>query len=248
MTTNHNGPEGTQPRPTAPEPRELRPCPYCRAPMHPAMEDRYGACCPDHGGVVEAREEADELRARITELERARDEALRQGAIARKWAAIWKQGTICERQSAEESEAMLREAIEDRSSQPALPLAEPYPSVSDYHRVVAGLVKARRALMDRQPSHPDCFFVRREDLAAVGRLAFAKPLDQPPTDNGPGALEIGTNERGEVVMNLPRDMTGHITFSPDEAEHLSTVMARQAAAARESAARQQPPGAGTEGA
>jgi hypothetical protein len=112
--------------------------------------------------------------------------------------------------------------------------------------------KLRAAIVElinnAQPSHPDCFFVRREDLAAVGRLAFAKPLDQPPTDNGPGALEIGTNERGEVVMNLPRDMTGHIVFSPDEAEHLSTLMARQAVAARESAARQQPPGAGTEGA
>jgi uncharacterized Zn finger protein (UPF0148 family) len=72
----------TDPRPTAPEPRELRPCPYCRAPMHPAMEDRYGACCPDHGDVVEAREEADELRARIAELEAARDEALRQAAAS----------------------------------------------------------------------------------------------------------------------------------------------------------------------
>lgn len=45
------------------------PCPYCRAPMHPAMKDRYGACCPDHGDVVEAREERDEALARLAAAE-----------------------------------------------------------------------------------------------------------------------------------------------------------------------------------
>jgi hypothetical protein len=101
---------------------------------------------------------------------------------------------------------------------------------------------------DDDPESEEMAAPLRELIHELLHIAFAKPLDQPPTDNGPGALEIGTNERGEVVMNLPRDMTGHIVFSPDEAEHLSTLMARQAVAARESAARQQPPGAGTEGA
>src|SRR5579863_6570367 len=35
-----------------------------------------------------------------------------------------------------------------------------------------------------------------------------------------GDLEIDTNGRGEVVMNLPRDMTGHLVFSPEQARQL----------------------------
>ena len=46
--------------------------------------------------------------------------------------------------------------------------------------------------------------------------------------NGPGILEIGENECGQIVMNLPRDMTGHIVFSPAEARNLGEILIRRA--------------------
>ena len=46
-------------------------------------------------------------------------------------------------------------------------------------------------------------------------------------ENGPGFLEVGTNDKHEVVINLPRDMTGHIVFSVEQARALSvTLMAK----------------------
>lgn len=46
--------------------------------------------------------------------------------------------------------------------------------------------------------------------------------------NGSGALEVGTNDTHEVVVNLPRDMTGHIVFSPDQARRLADTLTRKA--------------------
>jgi hypothetical protein len=54
------------------------------------------------------------------------------------------------------------------------------------------------------------------------------PPSPPPPDNGSGFLEVGINERHEIVINLPRDMTGHIVFSVAEALHLSSVLAIKA--------------------
>jgi hypothetical protein len=48
------------------------------------------------------------------------------------------------------------------------------------------------------------------------------------SDNGPGFLEVGTNDKHEVVINLPRDMTGHIVFSVEQAEGLAATLTRQA--------------------
>ena len=48
------------------------------------------------------------------------------------------------------------------------------------------------------------------------------------TDNGPGVLMVGTNERDEVVINLPRDMTGHMVFSPAQARGLAETLLRKA--------------------
>lgn len=48
------------------------------------------------------------------------------------------------------------------------------------------------------------------------------------SDNGPGILEVGTNERHEVVINLPHDMTGHIVFSVEQAEGLAATLTRKA--------------------
>jgi hypothetical protein len=47
-------------------------------------------------------------------------------------------------------------------------------------------------------------------------------------NNGPGVLEVGLNEKKEVVINLPKDMTGHIVFSIAEARVLALVLLRTA--------------------
>lgn len=44
-------------------------------------------------------------------------------------------------------------------------------------------------------------------------------------------LQIGTNDTHEVVVNLPRDMTGHIIFSPDQARSLADTLLKKAAEA-----------------
>jgi len=45
-----------------------------------------------------------------------------------------------------------------------------------------------------------------------------------------GYLEIGTNDRGEVVLNLDRDRNGvgHIVFSPSQARGLADALNRKA--------------------
>lgn len=47
-------------------------------------------------------------------------------------------------------------------------------------------------------------------------------------DNGSGVLEVGTNHKHEVVINLPRDMTGHIVFSFQQARALASSLNSQA--------------------
>lgn len=47
------------------------------------------------------------------------------------------------------------------------------------------------------------------------------------SDNGPGTLEVGTNDKHEVVINLPQDMTGHIVFSPMQARILADSLIRK---------------------
>jgi hypothetical protein len=59
-------------------------------------------------------------------------------------------------------------------------------------------------------------------IAAADRLAS-------PVSNGPGVLEVGfTPDSREVVLNLPRDMTGHIVFSVDEARQLAAILTKKA--------------------
>jgi hypothetical protein len=48
------------------------------------------------------------------------------------------------------------------------------------------------------------------------------------SENGAGFLDVGTNERHEVVINLPRDMTGHIVFSVEQAEGLAATLTKKA--------------------
>lgn len=46
--------------------------------------------------------------------------------------------------------------------------------------------------------------------------------------NGPGNLEVGLNEQGtEIIINLPRDMTGHIVFSLPEAANLARILMKK---------------------
>lgn len=46
-----------------------------------------------------------------------------------------------------------------------------------------------------------------------------------------GYLMVGTNEQGEVVVNLDRDRTGHIVFSPAQARTLAALLLKKAAEA-----------------
>jgi hypothetical protein len=48
------------------------------------------------------------------------------------------------------------------------------------------------------------------------------------SDNGHGTLYVGTNDKHEVVINLPRDMTGHIVFSVEQAKGLAATLTRKA--------------------
>lgn len=43
-----------------------------------------------------------------------------------------------------------------------------------------------------------------------------------------GFLEIGINERHEVVINLDKDRTGHIVFSPNQARLLGNLLLKKA--------------------
>lgn len=72
-----------------------------------------------------------------------------------------------------------------------------------------------------------------KQLNKLERRELAAPRDPPAQDNGPGELMIGFNLRGEVVMNLPRDMTGHIVFTPREARRLAVILINKAAEAEE---------------
>lgn len=47
------------------------------------------------------------------------------------------------------------------------------------------------------------------------------------SENGGGFLEVGTNDAHEVVINLPRDMTGHIVFSVEQADALARTLQRK---------------------
>ncbi len=53
-------------------------------------------------------------------------------------------------------------------------------------------------------------------------------------DKVSGYLEVGANDRGEVVVNLDRDRTGHLIFSAAQARHLAEVLVKKAAEAEES--------------
>ena len=43
-----------------------------------------------------------------------------------------------------------------------------------------------------------------------------------------GYLEVGTNGRGEVVINLDHDRTGHVVFSPEQARALAHLLLKKA--------------------
>ena len=68
------------------------------------------------------------------------------------------------------------------------------------------------------------------DVLAEGRMAgMLRGLltAAAPQDNGPGTLEVGAKD-GQVVVNLPRDMTGHIVFSVQQAHDFAHTVVRKA--------------------
>lgn len=59
---------------------------------------------------------------------------------------------------------------------------------------------------------------------------MAKTLKPDAIINDPvgGHLLVGQNTRGEIVINLPRDMTGHLVFSPHQARGLADLLNKNA--------------------
>ena len=51
------------------------------------------------------------------------------------------------------------------------------------------------------------------------------------SDEPGGFLQVGTDGRGQVVISLDRDRTGHIVFSQDEARALASLLFKKAAEA-----------------
>lgn len=58
----------------------------------------------------------------------------------------------------------------------------------------------------------------------------------PESTVNPNGLQVGINGKGEVVLNLGYDQTGHIVFSPTQARMLSDLLSRKAQEAAESRA------------
>lgn len=56
------------------------------------------------------------------------------------------------------------------------------------------------------------------------------PEDEP-RDHVASYLEVAINDDGEVVVNLGRDMCGHINFSPRQARSLVTLFNKKASEA-----------------
>ena len=73
--------------------------------------------------------------------------------------------------------------------------------------------------------------VTSEELAPV--LSDDSAEFKPAGERNPGGmLQIGYTAEGEVLINLPRDMTGHIAFTPMQAEVFGGIMRKQARFAR----------------
>lgn len=67
-----------------------------------------------------------------------------------------------------------------------------------------------------------------ETVIAEAKAALAEATAM----NGPGLLEVGIDPGGNVLLNLPRDMTGHLAFTPEQADGLAETLRKQAAKAR----------------
>jgi len=87
---------------------------------------------------------------------------------------------------------------------------------------------------------PAIFFLTMDKSRRVGEAQarevrkFIGNLEEPAiakakaTDNVTGTLMVGTNQDGEVVVNLDRDRTGHIVFSANQARNLAEILLRKA--------------------
>jgi hypothetical protein len=93
---------------------------------------------------------------------------------------------------------------------------------------------------DRKPTNVDAMLPLPPSYDAGRTPTVAAMMDGPfrpqGDDAGGGVLEVGTDGRTNVVINLPRDMTGHLKFTPSQAKNLAECLARQA----KNASREQP--------
>lgn len=90
----------------------------------------------------------------------------------------------------------------------------------------------RLTLLARTPGKPERDFVlTRDQLSDLVQMLRRRMTPEEAGEERSGHLEVGINERHEVVVNLDHDRTGHIVFSPDQARQLAAVLTKKAAEA-----------------
>jgi len=72
-----------------------------------------------------------------------------------------------------------------------------------------------------------CAHRMRAWLASIGKD------ERSPTNYGPGELQVAHTELGQVVIELPRELTGHMGFSPEQARNFARILEIKADAAEE---------------
>lgn len=89
--------------------------------------------------------------------------------------------------------------------------------------------KCLKALSGCLPQYAPDTDVIRSITAEV--IQAEKALEGEAGEQKGGHLEVGINEQHEVLINLDRDRTGHIVFSPEQARQLAAVLTKKAAEA-----------------
>ena len=69
---------------------------------------------------------------------------------------------------------------------------------------------------------------RKKSQEDTAKAALSQIEGEAPANNAGGFLEVGTNGKGEIVVNLDQDRTGHIIFSPEQAKHLANLLFEKA--------------------
>lgn len=107
---------------------------------------------------------------------------------------------------------------------------------SEFLRKMQALLEvAERGEVDREAERGDGLSLDQMyglNMIAPEIVEAKAALEEASGMNGPGVLEIGIDPSGQVLINLPRDMTGHLAFTPEQADGLAETLRKQAAKAR----------------